>query len=135
FKAQPEVTAYARTNHCPTTPITDPSPRQKPFHHARTPRPVPPAPSSSGWPATRYTPGSNQCAAIMGDSIKEIKKEINTATEGVTANSLNKRPINPPTNHMGIKTATSEKLIAVTVKLTSRRPRTAARKGLSPFSK
>src|SRR5690625_5842355 len=71
----------------------------------------------------------------MGVNIKEISKEINTATDDVTANSVNRRPISPPTNHMGINTATKEKLIAVTVKLTSRKPRTAARKGLSPLSK
>ena len=58
--------------------------------------------------------------------VREITSEIITATDSVTANSLNKRPVCPPINNSGINTATSDKLIDSTVKPTSRAPSSAA---------
>ncbi len=56
------------------------------------------------------------------------------ATDSVTANSRNSRPMMPPMNRMGMKTATSDRLIDTTVKATCRAPLMAAAKGFSPFS-
>ena len=52
----------------------------------------------------------------------------------VTANSWNSRPIKPPMNSSGMKTATSEVLIEMTVKPIWRAPLKAACIGGSPCS-
>ncbi len=71
----------------------------------------------------------------MGVSVTEISSDTMIATDSVTANSRNRRPGRPPMNSMGMKTATSETLIATTVNPTSRAPRMAARSGGTPFSR
>ena len=45
------------------------------------------------------------------------------AVDSATANSRNSRPIRPPMKRMGMNTATSERLIEMTVNVTSRVPR------------
>ena len=73
-------------------------------------------------------------AHIMGVVVSEITSEISTATDSVTANSRNKRPICPPMKSSGINTATSDRLIDSTVKPTSRAPSSAALKRSMPAS-
>ncbi len=51
-----------------------------------------------------------------------------------TANSLNTRPTTPPMKKTGMKTATSEIVIDMIVKVISREPLSAACIGLSPAS-
>ena len=60
--------------------------------------------------------------------------ETSTAVVRTTENSRNSRPTNPPMNRMGVNTATSEMEMETTVKPTSRAPRRAARRGVSPIS-
>ncbi len=62
----------------------------------------------------------------MGVAINETSVEITTATASVTANSRKSLPTMPPMNRSGMKTATRDKLMATTVKPTSRTPRSAA---------
>ena len=52
----------------------------------------------------------------MGVVVNEITSEISTATDSVTANSRNSRPVCPPMKSSGINTATSDRLIDSTVK-------------------
>ena len=56
------------------------------------------------------------------------------AADSVIANSRNSRPTTPPISKMGMNTATKDRLIDSTVKLTSRAPCTAALNGATPFS-
>ena len=70
----------------------------------------------------------------MGVVVRETTREIRIAAERVTENSRNKRPTMPPINSSGMKTATRETLMDMTVKVISRAPRNAACKGVSPFS-
>ena len=79
--------------------------------------------------------GFSSQAHIIGVVVSEITSEISTATDSVTANSRNSRPIWPPMNSSGINTATSDKLIATTVKPTSRAPSSAAVKRSMPASR
>ena len=65
-------------------------------------------------------------AQSIGVVVSEITSEIRIAIESVKANSRKKRPGMPPMNRMGVKTATSDRLIDRTVKPTSRAPRSAA---------
>ena len=65
----------------------------------------------------------------MGVNVSETTSETSTASDSVMANSKNMRPMNPPMKSSGTKTATSDTLIEVTVKPTSRAPCSAARKG------
>ena len=55
-----------------------------------------------------------------------MTSEIITAADSVTANSRNSLPTCPPMNSNGMNTATSDRLIDSTVKLTSRAPSSAA---------
>ncbi len=57
------------------------------------------------------------------------------ATERVTANSRNNRPGRPPINSSGRNTATSDRLMEMTVNPTSRVPCNAACKGFIPASR
>ena len=77
-------------------------------------------------------PGLSSQAHIIGVVVSEISSEISTAADSVTANSRNKRPVCPPMNSSGINTATSDRLIASTVKPTSRAPSSAALKRSMP---
>ncbi len=58
----------------------------------------------------------------MGVVVSETTSETRMATESVTANSRNSRPTMPPINRIGMKTATSERLIERTVKVISFAP-------------
>ena len=71
----------------------------------------------------------------MGVVVSEIASEIRIATESTTANSRNSRPTMPPMARMGMNTAISDRLIAITVKPTSRAPAMAASKAGSPASR
>ncbi len=51
-----------------------------------------------------------------------MKPEISTATPIVTANSRNSRPMIPPMNSTGMKTAASDSVIETIVKPISREP-------------
>ena len=73
-------------------------------------------------------------AHMVGVVVRETTRETSTATERVTANSLNSLPIRPPMPSTGMKMATREKLIEITVKATSRLPRWAAGRGAMPPS-
>ena len=56
------------------------------------------------------------------------------ANPTTTANSWNSRPMTPGMKKIGMNTATSEVLMLMIVKPTSRDPRNAASNGFSPFS-
>ena len=73
-------------------------------------------------------------AHIIGVSVSETTIDISTATESVSANSRKRRPIRSPISRIGMKTATSERLIETTVEPTSRAPASAAVAGGSPRS-
>ena len=47
----------------------------------------------------------------MGVKLSETKPEIRMATMITTANSWNRRPMMPPMNRTGMKTAASERVI------------------------
>ena len=70
----------------------------------------------------------------MGVTVRDTTSDTKTATDKVTANSLNSRPTIPPISRIGMNTATSDKLIDSTVKLTSRAPCMAALSGVMPSS-
>ena len=61
--------------------------------------------------------------------------ETAIAKASVTENSRNRRPTMPPMNSSGMKAATSETLIEITVKPICRAPSMAARSGDMPFSR
>ncbi len=61
--------------------------------------------------------------------------ETTMAMESVTANSRKSRPTMPPMSRMGIKTATSDRLIETTVKPISSAPLKAASSGDRPASR
>ena len=65
-------------------------------------------------------------AHIIGVVVNEMTNETRMAVERVTANSRNNRPTIPPMSRIGVKTATSERLIERTVNPTSRAPLSAA---------
>jgi|GEM_PF-3590004 len=71
----------------------------------------------------------------MGVVVRETTMETSTAVASTTENSRNSRPTTPPMNRMGMKTATSDREMEMTVKPTSRAPRRAARRGFSPISR
>ena len=71
---------------------------------------------------------------MTGVKVSEIKAEATTATETVTANSRNNRPIMPPIKSSGINTAISEKVIEMIVKPIWPAPLSAASNGRSPCS-
>ena len=71
----------------------------------------------------------------MGVVVSDTKSETMMATESVTANSRNSRPTIPPMRKMGMKTATSERVIERTVKAISFAPRKAACIGGTPCSR
>ncbi len=70
----------------------------------------------------------------MGVSVSEMTPETIIAELSVTANSWNRRPINPPMNSSGMKTATREVLIEITVKPICLAPLSAAVRVGSPCS-
>ena len=91
--------------------------------------------------ARTIAPGRFLCAsserkrlASIGTSVSETNAEARIASETITANSWNSRPITPGMKKIGMKTATSELEIEMMVKPTSREPRSAAWNGGSPSS-
>ena len=65
-------------------------------------------------------------AHIIGVVVSDTTIEMITATDSVSANSVNRRPTMPPKNKSGANTAISDRLIEMTVKPTSPAPRIAA---------
>ena len=51
----------------------------------------------------------------MGVSVKEMNKETTIEAASVMVNSRNSRPTTPPMSRIGINTATSERLMEMTV--------------------
>ena len=76
-----------------------------------------------------------KCAQIIGVSDSDTTVEIAMAKVSVSENSRNSRPTTPPMNSSGVKAATSETLIEITVKPIWRAPSIAARSGDMPFSR
>ncbi len=73
-------------------------------------------------------------AAMVGVTVSEITSDSRIATDSVTANSWNSRPTMPGINRMGRNTAISDRLIEITVKLTSLLPSMAASRTSMPDS-
>src|SRR3954453_15024849 len=76
-----------------------------------------------------------KCAQIIGVSVSDTTVETAIAKASVTENSRNTRPTTPLMNNSGMKAATSEMLIEITVKPIWRAPSIAAWIGERPFSK
>ena len=72
---------------------------------------------------------------MVGVTVSEISSENRMAMESVTANSWNSSPTMPGISRMGMNTAISDRLIEITVKLTSALPRSAACRGSMPDSR
>ena len=72
--------------------------------------------------------------ASIGTSVSETKAEATIASETITANSWNSRPITPGMKKIGMNTAMSELEIEMIVKPTSLEPCSAAWKGGMFFS-
>ena len=72
--------------------------------------------------------------AIMGVVVSDTIIDTRMEADSTTANSRNRRPTTPPISRMGMNTATSDRLIEITVKPISRAPRNAASTGCSPCS-
>ena len=70
----------------------------------------------------------------MGVSVRATKLENITAAATATPNSLNKRPVVPSRNEMGINTAIRTIVVAITAKATCFAPRLAAKSAGSPAS-
>ena len=71
---------------------------------------------------------------ITGVRVSDTTAEATTATDTVTANSRNRRPMMPPMKNSGMNTAISEKVIEMMVKPICPAPRSAACSGRSPCS-
>ena len=52
-----------------------------------------------------------ESAAIIGHNVSAVSAESTTATDTVTPNSRNSRPMMPPMNNSGMKTAINETVI------------------------
>ena len=70
----------------------------------------------------------------MGVSVSEMNPESRMAMLIVMANSKKNRPTMPPMKRIGMKTATRDMVIEITVKPISLAPRIAASKGFMPCS-
>ena len=79
--------------------------------------------------------GLSTRAAIAGDSVSATKAEMMTETETATANSMNSRPVVLFWKASGVKTATSERVMAMTAKLISSIALNAAAMGFIPSSR
>src|SRR6266404_3837561 len=76
-----------------------------------------------------------KCAQIIGVSDSDTAVETAIANARVTENSRNTRPTRPVMNNSGMKAATSDMLIEITVNPICRAPSMAARNGDMPFSR
>ena len=81
----------------------------------------------TGRPALGTIPVETEATGGAGVVVSDTTSETRIATDNVTANSRNSRPIMPPMKRIGMKTAMSERVIDTMVKPTSRDPSTAAR--------
>ena len=72
--------------------------------------------------------------ASIGVRLSETNPETRIATAIVTANSCSSRPMIPPMNSTGMKTAASDSVIETIVKAISLEPRSAAVIASSPCS-
>ncbi len=70
----------------------------------------------------------------IGVRLSETKPETSTALMIVTANSLSRRPMMPPMNTTGMKTAASDSVIDTIVKPISRAPSNVAVSRSLPIS-
>jgi hypothetical protein len=80
-------------------------------------------------------PPRSVCAHIAGVTVSDTTSEIRIAIDSVTANSWNSLPTIPGISRIGMNTAISDRLIEITVKLTSALPRIAASRGGTPASR
>ena len=71
---------------------------------------------------------------IIGVSVSDTTAETAIASVIVIANSWNRLPRMPAMKMIGMNTATSERLIEITVKPICREPSKAARSGVLPIS-
>lgn len=78
--------------------------------------------------------GFEQQGAQRGDSVRALKAESTTETEIVTANCWNSRPEIPPTNDIGMKTASSTTVVATIGEATLRIASIAASRDFMPRS-
>ncbi len=83
-----------------------------------------------GWAASAF----RKRAHSIGVSVSEMTPETRMAALSVTANSWKSRPMSPPMNSSGMKTATSERLMEMTVNPICRAPLQAASSGVQPCS-
>ncbi|MNQ92352.1 hypothetical protein D3C85_1077770 [compost metagenome] len=74
-------------------------------------------------------------AASVGARVRDTTTDIMMVDVAVSANSLNRRPTTPPMNSNGMKAATNETLIEITVKPISPAPLIAASRMPSPASR
>ncbi len=70
---------------------------------------------------------------MTGVRVSETTAEATTATDTVTANSRNSRPMMPPMKNSGMKTAISDKVIEMIVKPIWPAPLSAASNGAHPL--
>ena len=70
----------------------------------------------------------------IGVRVSETKPDTRIATVMITANSCSSRPMMPPMNSTGMKTAASERVIDTIVKPISLAPISAASRRLLPSS-
>ena len=75
-----------------------------------------------------------KCAQIMGVTVSDTTVETATAKASVTENSRSSRPTTPSMSKRGMKAATSDRLMAMTVKPICRVPSSAADSGGRPCS-
>ena len=71
----------------------------------------------------------------IGVTVSETIPETRMAKVRVSANSRRKRPMIPPRKISGMKAATRDRLIEITVKPICREPLSAARRGRMPASR
>ena len=76
-----------------------------------------------------------KCAQIIGVTVSDTIVETAIAKQSVTENSRNTRPTRPVMNNSGMKAATSDMLIEITVNPIWRAPSSAACIGGIPFSR
>ena len=76
----------------------------------------------------------NNLEQSIGVSVSATTLEKQTDAVIATANSVNSLPVFPVHRQIGMNTATSTRVVAITAKTTWSEPRTDARSGCSPSS-
>ena len=92
-------------------------------------------PTRSSRVASGLGAARTKCAQIIGVTVSETTVDTTMANTSVTENSRSRRPTMPSMNRSGMKAATSETLIEITVKPICRAPSSAARIGEMPRSR